>query len=86
MRLEGILAFREHLVIFERAEALRRARIVDLKTGRGPVLPTPEPVYALAPSANPEFDTTTVRYTYTSLVTPPSVFELEHGHERVEAC
>jgi oligopeptidase B len=34
-------------------------------------------VYALAPSANPEFETTTVRYTYTSLVTPQSVFDLD---------
>ena len=77
VRLEGILPFSEHLVVFERAEALRRARIVDLKTGEDRVLPTPEPVYSLAPSANPEFETTTVRYTYTSLVTPPSVFDLD---------
>jgi oligopeptidase B len=35
----------------------------------------PEPVYSIKRHANPEFDTDDVRFTYTSLVTPPSVID-----------
>ena len=36
-----------------------------------------EPVYAVFPMADPEFDEPICRYTYQSLVTPPSVFDYD---------
>jgi oligopeptidase B len=41
----------------------------------GYVIPLPEPVYNLRQHENPEFDTTVLRFTYTSLVTPASVVD-----------
>ncbi len=41
----------------------------------GYVIPLPEPVYTLRQHENPEFDTTVLRFTYTSLVTPASVVD-----------
>src|SRR3546814_14924631 len=35
----------------------------------------PEPVYDTSPSTNAEFDTGVLRFSYTSLVTPASMFE-----------
>jgi oligopeptidase B len=37
----------------------------------------PEPVYSLSGSGNPEFDTASVRFGYTSLVTPASTIEYD---------
>jgi oligopeptidase B len=77
VKIEGVLPFERHLVVFERAEALRRARVVSLEDGAAHVVETPEEVYAIGPQANPEFATSTLRFTYTSPVTPASVFDYE---------
>ncbi len=37
----------------------------------------PEPVYTAAPHMNPEFETTTFRYSYQSLVSPASIYAYE---------
>jgi len=75
VKLEGVEAFASHLVIYERAEALRRARIVDRATGADRLLVMPEPVYTVGGATNPEFDTGVLRFSYTSPVTPVSVYE-----------
>jgi oligopeptidase B len=68
-------AFADHAVIFERADGLERIRIVPLD-GREPhVVAQPEPVYALAPAINAEFEAEVVRFGYTSLVSPRSTVE-----------
>jgi len=75
VKLEGVEAFAGHLVVYERAEALLRARIIDRVTGADRLLELPEPVYAVGGSANPEFDTGVLRFSYTSPVTPVTVYE-----------
>jgi len=77
VKLEGVEAFAHHLVVYERAEALRRARIIDRSTGIDRLLDLPEPVYAVGGAANPEFDTSVLRFSYTSPVTPVTVYEEE---------
>ena len=85
IKLEGVEAFADHLVVFERAEALRRARIIDRSTGTDRLLDLPEPVYAVGGAANPEFETGVLRFTYTSPVTPATVYEedLASGERRM---
>ncbi|MBA3282163.1 MAG: S9 family peptidase, partial [Acidimicrobiia bacterium] len=75
VKLEGVEAFAGHLVVYERSEALRRARIIDRATGADRLLDLPEPVYAVGGAANPEFDTGLLRFSYTSPVTPLTVYE-----------
>jgi oligopeptidase B len=70
-------AFRQHLVIYEREAGLRQIRVLDLESGAAHLIPFPEPVYTVRAHANPEFDTTLLRFTYTSLVTPSSVVEYD---------
>ena len=72
-----IEAFAEHAVVYERAEALERIRIVGLETGDQHVIEQPEPVYATGGGVNAEFDTEQFRFTYTSLVSPPSTVDYE---------
>jgi oligopeptidase B len=81
VKLDSTDAFRNHLVVYEREAGLRRIRVLDLAAGSEHLVPFPEPVYAFRPHANPEFGTTLLRFTYTSLVTPSSVVEYDFaGH------
>jgi oligopeptidase B len=77
VKLDSADAFREHLVLWERAEGLRRIRVLELATGAVHLVPFPEPVYTVWPHENPEFDTTVLRFGYTSMVTPASVIEYD---------
>jgi oligopeptidase B len=81
--LSGVAAFRSHLVLVEREQGLPHLRIVDL-TREAPTalaastrITFAEPAYNAALGANPEFDTTFVRFTYESFITPRSVFDLD---------
>jgi len=82
--LNGVSAFIHHLVIFEREEGLPTIRIQDLTTGTFTSLEFPEPAYAVSSGFMPEFETQTLRLTYTSFITPSSVFDCDMvTHERV---
>jgi oligopeptidase B len=63
--------------VWERAEGLRRIRVVDLETDEDHLVAFPEPVYTVRPHDNPEFDTTLLRFAYTSMVTPGSVVDYD---------
>ncbi len=75
VKLDGVDAFRRHLVIYEREDALRHIRVRDLETGESHRVGFPEQVYTFRASANPEFDSATLRFVYMSLVTPSSVID-----------
>jgi oligopeptidase B len=74
--VESVTAFRNHLVIEERDRGLTRIRIQNLGGDQSShYIEFPEPVYAAGVGANAEFDTKLLRFRYTSLVTPGSVFD-----------
>jgi oligopeptidase B len=75
--VQDIEVFKDFLVVSEKFEGLSRFRIHNVATGAWRELPLPEPVYAAASGQTPEYDSAAFRYTYQSLVTPPSVFELD---------
>jgi oligopeptidase B len=75
VRILEVDAFAGHLALYERADALRQIRILDPETGEGQVLEQPEPVYAAIRGDNREYETSVLRYLYTSLVTPPTAVD-----------
>ncbi|HEV2085238.1 MAG TPA: S9 family peptidase [Gemmatimonadales bacterium] len=77
VKLDATDAFRKHLVVYERASGFRQIRVLDLAAGEEQLISFPEPVYTVRAHANPEFDTTLLRFTYTSLVTPSSVVDYD---------
>ena len=83
--LEGIDAFADHLVIYERQKGLPTARIQTLATGEITELTFPEPAYSFSGGNNPEFKTTKFRFSYSSMITPSSVFDydLETGEREL---
>src|SRR5262249_48970300 len=77
--LENVELFAGHAVISERANALQTLRVLDLATSKDRIVELPERVCTVFGDANPEFDTTTYRFRYQSMVTPLSVFDLDLG-------
>ncbi len=73
--VEGAMAFKRFVVVIERRDGLRRLAVHELATGQSHDVQYPEAAYGVYPGSNPEFDTNTLRFTYSSLVTPNSVFD-----------
>jgi oligopeptidase B len=75
VKLDRLEMFADHLAIFEREQGLRHIRVVDLATKRAHRVSFPETVYTVSPGPNPNFDTVVLRFHYSSLVTPDSVYD-----------
>jgi len=72
--LEDVSAFENHLVVYEREGGLEHILIRNLSSGAEHRMHFPESVYTIAEGANPDFHTHSLRFSYSSLVTPSSVF------------
>jgi oligopeptidase B len=75
VKLSGLDVFEDHLVLFERERGVRQIRVRRLSDGDDHVIEQPEEVSTASGGSNPEFHSRVMRYGYTSLVTPSSVFE-----------
>jgi oligopeptidase B len=75
--LSSVSAFSDYLVISERKAGLPIMRVQKLATGEEKYITFPEPTYAASLGNNPEFNTTKLRFNYTSLITPSSVFDYD---------
>jgi oligopeptidase B len=75
--VEDIDLFRDFAVSSEKSEALNRIRIYDFKSGQWHSIAFPEPVYSVFPGGTPDFNSTTYRYSYQSLITPSSIFDYD---------
>jgi len=75
--LEGFELFRDHLVVEEREAGLVRLRVRPWSGAGEHRIDFGEPAYVAWTDANPEPDTATLRYGYTSLTTPVSIYDYE---------
>ncbi|MGL5922811.1 S9 family peptidase, partial [Chroococcidiopsis sp.] len=75
--LLGVSAFSDHLAIYERQGELPTVRVQKFVTGEEYNMAFPEATYAVYEGNNPEFNTKTLRFSYTSLITPDSVFDFD---------
>lgn len=77
VKLEGISLFADHAVMSEWENGLQQLEVLNFKTNKRHRIEFPEPVYSAGLSSNREFNTSVVRYSYNSLVTPNSVFDYD---------
>ena len=83
IRLDDVDCFGDFVVVHDRQDGLTTMRVHDTRSAApdelGPSfeIEMPEPVYEAGGGANAEFDTRRYRFGYTSMVTPPSIFELD---------
>jgi oligopeptidase B len=85
--VESVDVFATHLVLLERHEGLRRVRVMMRAAGGAgdPGTPGrtsyyvdfPEAAYGVDLGSNPEFGTRLLRFTYSSLITPDSVYDFD---------
>jgi oligopeptidase B len=77
VKIDGLTAFANHLVVSEKEGGLNYLRVIDMRTKQSHRITMAESDYALFLGANPEYDTTTVRFNYQSMVTPPCVYDYD---------
>ena len=81
VRLDDVDAFADHLVISQRGDAVEQLRVLQLAVDGAVVddhvIAMPDEVYSAWLGGNSEYETTTLRYQYTSLVTPGSAYDYD---------
>ncbi|RPJ86321.1 MAG: S9 family peptidase, partial [Acidobacteria bacterium] len=75
--LEDLDLFANHLVLYQRKKGLPEIQINNLQNGKKHYVSFPEPTYSVFPSQNREWDTTKLRYSYQSFITPSSIFDYD---------
>jgi oligopeptidase B len=75
--VEGVSVFKSHAVVSERREGLRRLRVTDFATNTTHDVDFPEAAYGVSLAQNPMFETRALRFNYSSLVTPSTVFDYD---------
>jgi oligopeptidase B len=75
--LEGIDVFSDFLVVTERKNGLIQLRIRSENSSEEHHVDFGEPAYAAYTASNPEYNSTSLRYIYTSLTTPNSVYDYD---------
>lgn len=73
----GVELYANHLVRLERANALPSIVIRDLRGGQEHAIAFDEQAYSLGSVGGYEFDTTRLRYVYSSMTTPSEVFDYD---------
>ena len=77
VRLQNIELFKDFAVSVEKSNALDHLRIYDFMSGVWKEIAYPEPVYSVFPGGTPDYESSTYRYNYQSLVTSSSVFDYD---------
>jgi oligopeptidase B len=77
VRIDSVDAFRDHLAISERADGLDRVRVMRFESGEWKTLPASDPVFSMWVGPNLEYESSTLRGGYTSLVVPVTDFDYE---------
>ncbi|MCD6200682.1 MAG: S9 family peptidase [Bacteroidales bacterium] len=81
--LTGFEIFKNYLVLSERIRGLTQIRVIPWKNrAEGYFISFDEPTYVTRPSVNPEFNTDILRFSYSSLVTPRSIYDFNMGTKK----
>ncbi len=75
--IQGIEEFKSYIVINERKDGLVKMRVRNLTDNAEHYIDFGEAAYAANFNINPEYNSTNFRYSYTSLITPASIFDYD---------
>jgi oligopeptidase B len=81
---QGITLFKDFAVLSEREAGLPQLRIHDFRTNSSHRIEFPEAAYTTGLGRNPEYDTDTIQLSYTSFVTPASVYRYDPASRKRE--
>jgi len=84
VRLNDVVFFKDFLVIEERSEGLNQLRVRDWAGELDYYIPFKDPTYTVFPEINRNYNTSKLRYAYTSLTTPNSLFSFDMASKQTE--
>lgn len=73
--LEDFRVFKNELVVIERVKGLQKIRIMDLSGDPIRYIEFPEPVYQVSLSDYQDYQSDTLRFVYSSLITPQQIYD-----------
>lgn len=73
----GFEIFRDHLVVSRRQNGLMQLQVIPWNGDDAYTIDFDDPTYAVWIGKNPEFETTILRYEYSSLTTPESIVDFD---------
>src|SRR5690625_1744104 len=82
--VENLDLFKGYMVVSERSNGLNKIRVINWEGSEDYYLPFESETYRANTMQNPEFNTTKLRYAYTSLTTPASVIEFDMASKEKE--
>jgi oligopeptidase B len=75
VKIEGVDEFEKYLAIYERLNGLTQIKVLSLADANTHLISYDDPAYFVYGSSNPNFKTDTLRFNYTSLVRPNTVYD-----------
>lgn len=73
--ISDLLVFKGHLVLSEMKDALNQLRVINFTNKKDYYIPFPEAVFTSFPNVNPDYNTNILRFSYTSMTTPASIYD-----------
>jgi oligopeptidase B len=84
IKINSIEPFKNYLVIHERAGGFTKMKIYHFSDKSVQYIDFPEKVYSYYSNSNPDFNSDKIRITYTSLITPSTVFDIDMISKKFE--
>ncbi|MFN8576600.1 MAG: S9 family peptidase [Candidatus Sericytochromatia bacterium] len=84
VRVEYIHVLKDFLIIYERSNGLKHIRVKSNHTSNDYYIEFPEPVYTFHAGKNRDYESHILRYHYTSLVNPESVYDFDLKNKKAE--
>lgn len=82
--ISDILVFKDHLVLAETKDALNQLRVINFTNKKDYYISFPEAVYTSFPNVNPDYNTNMLRFSYTSMTTPSSIYDFNMDTQQRE--
>jgi oligopeptidase B len=82
--LRGLTSHRDHLLITSRVDGLDQLVLRDYKSGKEERVPFTEASYSASFAGNPEYAPAAYRLSYSSMVTPGTVYDYHPADDRLE--
>lgn len=82
--LQDVEVFDEHIAVNELVDGLTQLRVIDRNDGQSHAVAFNDPTYTAWLHSNPEVSAKKLRYVYSSLTTPDSVYEYDMETRRTE--
>lgn len=83
IRIEGIDILKDYVLLELRRNGLNEIVAKPISGDMDKIIDFPEPVYSATLSGNPEYDSNTFRYSYTSLNRPTTLYEYDIATETI---